>query len=112
MELFYPSKCKAVVVHVIVASCLSELGVEGCDEISAGTLHSFCFRTLNRLEVFEFTGRVPRPLVTFMKSGVLQFETAPLLQDVGFEGKRKDTKRIRAFEAAWARLQSDEPGWP
>ncbi|MGH9680959.1 MAG: UvrD-helicase domain-containing protein, partial [Candidatus Acidiferrales bacterium] len=30
---------------------LSELGVEGCDDIRAGTLHSFCFETLNREEV-------------------------------------------------------------
>lgn len=88
------------------------LGVEGCDDINAGTLHSFCFRTLNRQEVFNFSGRVPRPLVTFPISGVLQFEGAPLLEDIRLEGKRKDTKRIRAFEAAWARLQSDEPGWP
>jgi len=29
-----------------------------------------------------------------------------------FGPKRECTKRIRAFEAAWARLQSDEPGWP
>jgi DNA helicase-2/ATP-dependent DNA helicase PcrA len=91
---------------------LGELGIEGCGDINAGTLHSFCFHTLNRQEVFEFSGRVPRPLVTFLTSGVLQFEGAPLLQDIHVEGKRKDTKRIRAFEAAWARLQSDEPGWP
>jgi superfamily I DNA/RNA helicase len=45
----------------------------------------------------------------------MQFEGAPLLQDLcsgrAFGGKRECTKRIRAFEAAWARLQSDEPGW-
>ena len=29
-----------------------------------------------------------------------------------FGGKRGCTKRIHAFEAAWARLQSEEPGWP
>jgi DNA helicase II / ATP-dependent DNA helicase PcrA len=91
---------------------LGELGIEGCEDINAGTLHSFCFRTLKRQEVFEFLGRVARPLVTFLKSGVLQFEAAPLLEDIRKEGKRKATKRIRAFEAAWARLQSDLPGWP
>jgi DNA helicase II / ATP-dependent DNA helicase PcrA len=91
---------------------LADLGVEGCAEITACTLHSYCFRTLNRQYVFDFSGRVPRSLVTFLKAGVLQFEAAPLLQDIGMEGKRKDTKRIRAFEAAWARLQSDDPGWP
>ena len=29
-----------------------------------------------------------------------------------FGPRRSCTKRILAFEAAWARLQSDEPGWP
>jgi DNA helicase-2/ATP-dependent DNA helicase PcrA len=91
---------------------LGELGVAGCADITAGTLHSFSFRILNRQEVFDFSGRVPRPLVTFTKVGVLQFEGAPLLEDIRQDGKRADTKRIRAFEAAWARLQSDEPGWP
>jgi superfamily I DNA/RNA helicase len=45
----------------------------------------------------------------------MQFEGSPFLQDLcsigGFGGRRDCTKRIRAFEAAWARLQSDEPGW-
>ena len=30
----------------------------------------------------------------------------------GFGGIRACRKRLRAFSAAWARLQSDEPGWP
>src|ERR1700704_1464841 len=32
---------------------LGELGIEGCENINAGTLHSFCFGTLNRQEVFD-----------------------------------------------------------
>lgn len=91
---------------------LSELGIAGCDEINAGTLHAFCFQTLNRDAVFRFLGRAARPLVTFTKSGALQFEAAPLIADISEEGKRAAAKRIRAFEAAWARLQSDTPGWP
>jgi len=38
-----------------------------------------------------------------------------LLQDLtnpNFGGKRERARRLRAFESAWARLQSDEPGWP
>jgi DNA helicase-2/ATP-dependent DNA helicase PcrA len=88
------------------------LGIEGCDKIHAGTLHSLCFSILNRQDVLQFSGRVPRPLVTFSDHGVLQFEAAPLLEDLKTEGKRKDTKRIQAFDAAWARLQSETPGWP
>jgi len=91
---------------------LGQLGVEGCADINAGTLHSFCFRVLNRQQVFEFVNRVPRPLVTFSKSAALQFEASPLLADISANRKREGTKRIQAFEAAWARLQSDSPGWP
>jgi superfamily I DNA/RNA helicase len=65
--------------------------------------------------VFEYTNRVPRPLVTFLSHGILLFEAAPLLQDLDsptrFGNKRERTKRIRAFEASWARLQHEEPGW-
>jgi DNA helicase-2/ATP-dependent DNA helicase PcrA len=91
---------------------LRELGIAGCENTKAGTLHSFCFGILNREEVFDFLERVPRPLVTFTKSKVLQFEAAPLIEDISREGKRGAAKRVRAFEAAWARLQSDVPGWP
>lgn len=39
-----------------------------------------------------------------------------MLDDLSIAGafgpKRECTKRIRAFEAAWARLQSEAPGWP
>jgi superfamily I DNA/RNA helicase len=99
-----------------LVSELRHLGVVGCDQIRAGTLHSFCFSLLWRTDVFSYLGRVPRPLVTFNKSGIMRFEAAPLLADLNnvrrFGPKRERTKRIRAFEAAWARLQSDTPGWP
>jgi DNA helicase II / ATP-dependent DNA helicase PcrA len=94
---------------------LRNLGVPGCETIVASTLHSYCFSLLNRAEVFDFLGRTPRPLITFKTSGVLRFEAAPLLEDLDnaelYGDKRSRTKRILAFEAAWARLQSDEPGW-
>ena len=48
---------------------LGELGVEGCTDITACTLHSFCFRTLNRQEVFEFSGTEPTALSDVLKSG-------------------------------------------
>jgi superfamily I DNA/RNA helicase len=95
---------------------LRDLGVPGSEKIRAGTLHAFCFSLLNRQEVFQFLDRVARPVVTFLKSGVLQFEGNTMLDDLvgmgAFGPKRDCTKRIRAFEAAWARLQSDDPGWP
>lgn len=92
---------------------LHQLGVKGCERIVCGTLHSFCFGLLAKKAVFVFLGRNPRPLVYFLGHGVAQFEAAPLLRDIeGFGGARDCTKRIRAFEAAWARLQSEDPGWP
>ena len=95
---------------------LKALGVSGCDEIRVGTLHAFCFSLLARADVFEYLGRVPRPIIAINKAGTLHFEGGPLLEDLNnaalFGNRRERTKRIRAFEAAWARLQSDEPGWP
>jgi len=95
---------------------LHDLGIPGCQEINARTLHSYCFGLLSRQGVFGETGRTPRPLMTFMSSAVARFEAAPLLADIArsgdFGGARACTSRIRAFEADWARLQSDQPGWP
>jgi superfamily I DNA/RNA helicase len=91
------------------------LGVDGCEDIKASTLHSYCFGVLNRQHVFEYTGRVARPLVTFSDHGILRFEAEPMLADLdgqGFGTNREKTKRVRAYEAAFARLQSDDPGLP
>ncbi len=86
---------------------LNVLGVEGGSEVRASTIHSFCFGLLSRSAVMEITGRVPRPL--------LQFEERLLINDLcggGFGGVRDCGRRLKAFDAAWARLQSDDPGWP
>ncbi len=95
---------------------LHDLGVPGSENIRAGTLHAFCFGLLSQQAVFQYLGRVARPVITFSKYGVLQFEGGTMLDDLvimgAFGPKRDCTKRIRAFEAAWARLQSDAAGWP
>ena len=95
---------------------LSSLGVNGSNKVYAGTLHSYCFSLLNRQDVFTYLNRIPRPIITFAKSGSLQFEAGTMIQDLigegGFGNKRECTKRIRAYEAAWARLQYEQPGWP
>jgi superfamily I DNA/RNA helicase len=86
---------------------LQHLAVPGASRIWAGTLHAFCFRLLYQAEVLQATGRVPRPL--------LDFEVRFMLEDLGvdaFDGVRECRRRIEAFNAAWARLQSDDPGWP
>ncbi|MDI6817041.1 MAG: ATP-dependent helicase [Actinomycetota bacterium] len=95
---------------------IENLNVHGSDLINARTLHSLCFSVLQEVEALSYLGRFARPIVTFNKSGVLRFEAEPILVDLGnaerFGTKRDKTKRIRAFEAAWARLQCDIPGWP
>ncbi len=86
---------------------IANLGVRGNNRIWAGTLHAYCFKLLSRSEVFQATGRVPRPL--------LDFESRFMLQDLdhhGIGGIRHSRKLLKAFNAAWARLQSDDPGWP
>ena len=95
---------------------LNNLNIIGCDQIQAGTFHSFCFSILYNQEVFSHLSRNPRILYCYIKSKVLKFEAAPLINDIMHQGKfgtkRNCSKRLRAFESAWARLQSDEPGWP
>jgi len=95
---------------------LKELGTERSGDIRVGTLHSYCYSLLLKREVLERTGRYPRPLLSFRKNAVLQYEAAPLLQDiirVTKHGTKRDaTRTVDAFEAAWARLQSQDPGWP
>ena len=89
-----------------IAREIAGLGVEGADKVWAGTLHGLSFSILSRQEVLEATGRVARPLTNT--------EERFLLQDLqaGFQGIKKAEKRLRAFEAAWARRQNEEPGWP
>ena len=85
---------------------LSKLGIQGVERVRAGTLHALCFSMLNRSEVLDITGRHPRPL--------LQFEERFLQEDLkgSHGGVREVAKKMRAFNAAWARLQHEDPGWP
>lgn len=95
---------------------LQNMGVPGCEDIPAGTVHSFCFQLLLRNDVFVFLGRVPRGLITFNNKGVNGFEVEPLLADLqprgSFGARREMTGRIRAFEGDWARMQHEQLGWP
>ena len=85
---------------------IQSIGVAGSDKVIAKTLHSFCFGLLNKRDIIVKTGRHPRPM--------LEFEHKPMLYDInGLFGKLSEKqKRLKAFEAAWARLQSEEPGFP
>lgn len=84
---------------------LITLWVRGADDLEGRTLHSLAFWILRRHNVLESTGRVPRTLN--------QYEFDPLLYDLPetFGTKKAKKERIQAYEAAWARLQHEEPGF-
>jgi superfamily I DNA/RNA helicase len=84
---------------------MMRIGVAGCEDIRGSTLHALGMKILSRQNVLRATGRVARPLN--------RFEMEPLLYDLSpeFGNKRQRAKAIRAYEAAWARLQHEEPGY-
>lgn len=84
---------------------MRRIGVLGCEEIRGSTLHALGMRILGRQNVLVATGRTARPLN--------RFEMEPLLYDLPseFGDKRGRARRVRAYEAAWARLQNEEPGY-
>lgn len=81
------------------------IGVSGCDELQGTTLHGLALRMLMRNHVLGATGRIPRPLN--------EFELVPLICDLmEAHGGKKAVKMLRmAYEAAWARLQHQQPGY-
>ena len=86
---------------------LADLGVDGATAVRSGTLHAFCFGLLGREDVLEATGRVPRPLLAIEERFLLED-----LNDAEFGNLHDRKRRLQAFNAAWARLQSETPGWP
>ncbi len=83
---------------------LVQMGVPGCENLRATTLHSLALRALMGAHVLLATGRTPRPLN--------DFEKKPLEADLknAFGGIREVQKRIKAYESAWAREQHHIPG--
>ena len=85
---------------------LAQLGVQGANLVQAKTLHSLSFGLLNRNAMFQSLGRHPRPLMDCERDTLVCD-----LQDQ-FGGKRNVNKLLEAFEAYWARLQHQQPGFP
>ena len=86
---------------------LADLGVDDATAVQSGTLHAYCFSLLGREDVLAATSRVPRPL--------LAFEERFLLEDLSsarFGNLHDRKRRLQAFTAAWARLQTETAGWP
>lgn len=80
------------------------LNILGANNVAAQTLHSLCFKILNKRDILTITGRYPRPM--------LQHEIKAMLYDLNndiFGGIKDKKRRIQAFEAAWARLQHEDP---
>ena len=84
---------------------LVNMNIPGCDDLKGVTLHSLALRMLMRNHVLGATGRVPRPLN--------EFELEPFICDLmDAHGGKKAVKKLKmAYEAAWARLQQQEPGY-
>lgn len=81
------------------------LAAPGASDVRASTLHSLCFGVLSSQQAFSHTNRVPRPL--------LSYEIDCLEEDLKatFGGKKAVRRLLKAYEAAWARLQHDAPGF-
>lgn len=81
------------------------MDVDGAEDLKAVTLHSLAMRMLMRNHVHAATGRVARTLN--------EFELEPLICDLMAPGRgKKEVKKLKqAYEAAWARLQHQDPGY-
>jgi len=84
---------------------LVSLGVAGAEQLTGRTLHSLAMAILMKNHVLAVLGRVPRPLN--------EYELEPLLEDLNkLHGDKHARRRlIKAYGAAWARLQTEEPGF-
>ncbi len=116
-EVVTPEEVLAVTFTRVAAqdlcSELRSIELDGIDRIRVGTLHSFCFSLLSQEDVFRHVNRQARPLLAYEKSGVMKFEGAPLIHDLhAFGAGRAITMNVKAYEAAWARMQRDLPGHP
>lgn len=85
---------------------LSQLGSPGATAVVARTVHSLCFSLLMRHKALVPLARTPRPL--------LDHELDARICDLAsaFGGRRSVRRLLKAFDAYWATLQSQIPGWP
>ncbi len=68
---------------------VSELDINGGEDVKATTLHSLSFSVLLKEQVIEATDRTPRPL--------FKFEKEPLLHDLKNEGIGGGIRDLRDF---------------
>ena len=83
---------------------LTEMEVEGADEIVSSTLHSHALKILGHEQAIESLGRYPR--ICF------EYEMKPFFNDLSmnFENHIKPvTKLLKSFETMWAQYQYQDP---
>lgn len=80
----------------------------------ACTLHSLCYDIVRSEDYAQVRDRYPRFLLTASKSSNLGFEGAPLLADLkAVHGTpTQQSRKIRDYEAMWAKHQHDPLGSP
>lgn len=78
--------------------------------VRASTIHSFCLEVLKSMGYFSTYGRNPRTLMKFEEEFMLHDLKRRDGEEWGDYNKTK--KKVAEFEAAWARTQSQVPGWP
>lgn len=86
-------------------SDINQINIDGSDRIVASTLHSYCFSILNKQQIIRKNGRVPRVL--------MDYEKKVMLSDIDdkYGSVVQKEKVLNDFEAYWATLQSDTPGF-
>lgn len=94
---------------------LANLDVPGCERLRVSTLHSYCFALLRREGIY--TGSTLRTVMTLSPPGPFRFEGGMLASDLineqpEFGNNWECSERVRWFEAGWAKMDWDVPGWP
>jgi DNA helicase II / ATP-dependent DNA helicase PcrA len=82
------------------------LGIPGAEQVHSRTLHSHALKLLMKADVLERTGRNPRM--------VIDHEITPALRDIesiDYQGIKGKKALLDSYLAAWARLQSETPGF-
>jgi superfamily I DNA/RNA helicase len=86
---------------------IANIGIAGCEKITARTVHSHAFSIVCQLEIQTITSRNPRM--------VIEHEIDPALRDIEFPINTSIPERrkmLNSYESAWANLQSEKPGSP
>ena len=114
-----PARIWAVTFTRNAAASLSEdlanLDILGCECLRVSTLHSYCFALLRSQGIY--TGSTLRTVMTLSPYGPFRFEGDMLIRDLiseqpEFGNEWECSDRVRWFEAGWAKMYWDIPGWP